>query len=46
LEGAEAATEGTVLVFLDAHVEATKGWLVPLLADIEGDRTRYRTSSG
>ncbi|KAK2164302.1 hypothetical protein LSH36_66g06024 [Paralvinella palmiformis] len=39
LYGAEAAI-GDVLVFLDAHCEAGKGWLEPLLADIEEERTR------
>ena len=39
LLGAKHA-RGHVLVFLDAHVEASEGWLVPLLAEIAGDRTR------
>lgn len=39
LVGARAAT-GSVLVFLDAHIEVTKGWLVPLLSEISEDRTR------
>ena len=38
LNGARAAT-GDVLVFLDAHCEATAGWLEPLLARIEEERT-------
>ena len=39
LEGARVAL-GSVLVFLDAHVEASPGWLVPMLAEIAGDRRR------
>ncbi|KAK2164304.1 hypothetical protein LSH36_66g06002 [Paralvinella palmiformis] len=39
LYGAEAAI-GDVLVFLDAHCEAGKGWLEPILADIKEDPTR------
>ena len=39
LAGAEQAA-GSVLVFLDAHVEATPGWLTPMLAEIATDRTR------
>ena len=39
LVGAEAAS-GSVLVFLDAHIEVTRGWLVPLLAEISEDRTK------
>ena len=31
---------GQVLVFLDAHVEVTSGWLVPMLSEISHDRTR------
>ncbi len=39
--GARAAgPDSSVLIFLDAHVEATSGWLVPLLSLIAGDRTR------
>ena len=39
LKGAQEAV-GQVLVFLDAHMEATTGWLVPLLSEISLDRTR------
>ena len=39
LVGSNEAT-GQVLVFLDAHVEVTHGWLVPILAEISSDRTR------
>ncbi len=39
LSGASQA-RGSVLVFLDAHVEATQGWLTPILAEIATDRTR------
>jgi len=35
--GADAA-EGETMTFLDAHIEATKGWLVPLLAEIKMNR--------
>ena len=39
LAGAEQAS-GSVLVFLDAHTEASPGWLPPILAEITTDRTR------
>ena len=39
LTGAEQA-QGSVLIFLDAHTEATHGWLPPILAEITTDRTR------
>ena len=39
LKGAEEAI-GQVLVFLDAHMEATSGWLTPILSEISEDRTR------
>ncbi|KAH1011564.1 hypothetical protein HUJ04_000907 [Dendroctonus ponderosae] len=38
LQGARVA-QGDVLIFLDAHCEATKDWIEPLLARIEEDRT-------
>lgn len=38
LQGARVAT-GDVLVFLDAHCEATTQWMEPLLSRIEEDRT-------
>ena len=34
----EAAAQ--VLIFLDAHMEVTVGWLAPLLSEISKDRTR------
>ena len=37
LVGAEAAT-GDTLTFLDAHIEATYGWLVPLLYEVKKNR--------
>ncbi len=43
LFGAEEAAKDKmdgVLIFLDAHVEVTKGWLPPLLAEIASDRSR------
>ncbi|KAB0799284.1 hypothetical protein PPYR_07164 [Photinus pyralis] len=38
LQGARIAT-GDVLIFLDAHCEATTGWMEPLLARIQEERT-------
>lgn len=38
LSGARAAV-GDVLIFLDAHCEATVGWAEPLLGRIEEERT-------
>jgi len=38
MEGAWRA-RGAVLVFLDSHIEATRGWVEPLLARIEEDRS-------
>ena len=37
LVGADAAT-GDTLTFLDAHIEATDGWLTPLLNEIKKNR--------
>ncbi|XP_019875284.2 polypeptide N-acetylgalactosaminyltransferase 1-like [Aethina tumida] len=38
LQGARVAT-GDVMIFLDAHCEATKDWIQPLLSRIEDDKT-------
>ena len=39
IRGAEKSI-GQVMIFLDAHMEATAGWLVPVLSEISKDRTR------
>ncbi|VDM21756.1 unnamed protein product [Wuchereria bancrofti] len=39
LQGAKVA-KGKVLLFLDAHVEVTEGWLEPLLDRVSTDRKR------
>ena len=39
LRGADAAT-GDTMTFLDAHIEATDGWLTPLLSEIKKNRFR------
>ena len=36
LRGAEAAS-GETMTFLDAHIETTKGWLEPLLAEVKNN---------
>lgn len=33
-----AKAKGKVITFLDAHCEATEGWLEPLMAEIHKDR--------
>lgn len=38
--GADAAL-GDTMTFLDAHIECTKGWLVPLLAEIKMNRYEW-----
>ncbi len=42
--GAEVA-KGPVLVFFDAHIEASPGWAVPLLSEVAADRTRVAMPS-
>lgn len=39
LEGA-ALAKAPILLFLDAHIEVTKGWLPPLIARVHEDRKR------
>lgn len=36
-------SQGSVLIFLDAHVEVTGGWLQPLLTSIANDRSTIAT---
>ena len=40
LRGAEVAT-GDTMTFLDAHIEASNGWLTPLLYEIKKNRFVY-----
>lgn len=35
--------QGSVLIFLDAHIEVTDGWLLPLLSAIANDRSTVAT---
>lgn len=35
--------QGSVLIFLDAHIEVTDGWLPPLLSAIGNDRSTVAT---
>lgn len=35
--------QGSTLIFLDAHIEVTNGWLQPLLTNIANDRSTIAT---